>query len=50
MTRNELKEIIKQVLARVKEGKDEREAPRPACLYGDSPPGPTTLYGVGEES
>ena len=49
MTRKELKEIIQQVLRRVKEVKAEGEAPQPACLYGDNCDGPTSLYSVGEE-
>lgn len=48
MTRTELKEILKRILKQVQK---ERQPPRLACLYGDSPtPGPTTWYGIGEES
>lgn len=48
MDRKDLKEIIKRVIERVQR---EQKAPRPACLYGDNnpPPGPTTMYAVGEE-
>jgi hypothetical protein len=46
MERKELKEIIKRVIDQVKQ---ESTAPKPACLYGDKTPGPTTEYAVGEE-
>ncbi len=51
MTRNELKEIIQQVLVKVKQVKAsaDQDAPQPACLYGDNCDGPTSLYSVGEE-
>jgi hypothetical protein len=49
MDRRELKEIIQRVIEQVKK---DKAAPQPACLYGDNqpPPGPTTMYAVGEES
>ena len=46
MERKELKEIIKRVIDQVKQAST---APKPACLYGDKTPGPTTEYSVGEE-
>ena len=48
MTREELKEIINRVIDRIQ---DEREGPKPACLFGDEgePCDYTTEYAVGEE-
>ena len=47
MSREDLKEIISRVVARLQE-----QAPRPACLWGDDVQKPcdvTTYYAVGEE-
>ena len=45
MTREDLKEIITRVLERIQ---DDEEAPKPACLFGDTCDA-TTRYAVGEE-
>ena len=46
MNRSELKEIIARVIGRMTEG----EAPRPGCVFNDSPCDATTWYSVGEEA
>lgn len=48
MERAELRELIRRVIARMEEMAADREAPRPACLWGDTCDA-TTDYAVGEE-
>jgi hypothetical protein len=47
MTRAELEDIIKRIIKQIQK---EQQPPRLACLYGDTTPGPTTHYAIGEES
>ena len=50
MTRTELKEIICQVIEKVKEHEPPQEqAPAAACIFGDHPCDATTKYSVNEE-
>lgn len=49
MNRSELKEIIQRIVKQIQQ--ERKDAPQPACLYGDNPtPGPTTKYAIGEEA
>ena len=47
MSREELKDIVVQVIRQLED--EEREAPTPACLFTDNPCDATTKYNIGEE-
>lgn len=50
MSRQEMKDLILEVIGRLES--DEAEAPAPACFFGDNPDpcDMTTRYAIGEEA